>query len=410
MRFTKPRIAGLALATGRAELIAFDDDLPGFGIRIRAGGKRTWIVQYRVGHKQRRLTLGSTAAMELEQARAAAKKTLAKIQLEQDPQADRARRRAQAALTLGSLIDRYLAVKQDRLRPRSYAETQRQLRRDWKPLHELPVADIQRTDIANRLGILATENGPVAADRARAALSAFYTWAMREGLAPANPVIGTNRPADPVARDRVLTDAELTMIWRACGDNDYGNIIRLLIVTGQRREEIASLSWPEIDLEKTTISLPGDRTKNHRPHEVPLSDQALAILKAVPRRAGRDFLFGARDSAFSGYSKSKAALDNRMHAAGIATEGPTEKHQSIPEWRLHDIRRTVATRMADIGIQPHVIEAVLNHVSGHRAGVAGVYNRSLYAAEKRDALVRWGSYVEALTTDGRTKVVPIKRA
>jgi integrase len=230
---------------------------------------------------------------------------------------------------------------------------------------------------------------------------------MREGLVAANPVIGTNRPAEPIARERVLTDGELVEIWRACGDNDYGRIIRLLIITGQRREEIASLSWPELDLDKMVISLPGDRTKNHRPHDVPLSDQAVAILNEVPRRDGRDFLFGAANGAFSGYSKSKVALDKRILAARAA---PARGHQPMPEWRLHDIRRTVATRMADIRIQPHVIEAVLNHVSGHRAGVAGVYNRSLYADEKRDALVRWGNYIEGLVANGQTKVVPIKRA
>jgi integrase len=229
-------------------------------------------------------------------------------------------------------------------------------------------------------------------------------------LVPANPVIATNRPAELVTRDRVLTDAELAEIWHACGDNDYGRIIRLLILTGQRREEIAALGWPEVDLGRAMISLPGDRTKNHRPHEVPLSDQGLAILGATPHRDGRDFLFGAGAGAFSGYSKSKAALDKRIQAARVKAAGSADEARPMSEWRLHDIRRTVATRMADIGIQPHVIEAVLNHVSGHRAGVAGIYNRSLYAAEKRDSLVRWGNHVEALVSGQPARVVPLKRA
>jgi integrase len=410
VRFTKPAIAGLALQQGKAELIAFDDDLPGFGIRLRAGGKRTWVVQYRVGRKQRRLTLGSVAAIGLDQARSEARKTLAKVHLAHDPQADKTRLRVQAALTFGSLLDRYLAVKRDRLRPRSYSETERPLIRDWAPLHELPVAKIDRADVANQLGSLAIENGPASADRARSVLSAFFTWSMREGLVPTNPVIGTNRPAEPIARERVLSDGELVEIWRACRENDYGRIVRMLILTGQRREEISALSWWEIDLQKAVISLPGDRTKNHRPHEVPLSDQSLAILKATPRRDGRNFIFGAGDGAFSGYSRSKTALDKRILFARLAAPEPADNHRPMPEWRLHDIRRTVATRMADIRIQPHVIEAVLNHVSGHRAGVAGVYNRSLYADEKRDALIRWGDHVEALVVNGHRQVVPIKRA
>jgi integrase len=410
MRFTKPAIAGLALQQGKAELIAFDDDLPGFGIRLRAGGKRTWIVQYRVGKKQRRLTLGSAAAIGLDQARDQAKKTIAKVHLDHDPQADKVRLRAQAALTFGSLLDRYLAIKRDRLRPHSYGETERPLLRYWAPLHEMPVSKIERVDIAARLGTLAIEHGPASADRARAVLSAYFTWAMREGLVQANPVIGTNRPAGAVTRDRVLTDAELVEIWRACLDNDHGRIVRLLILTGQRREEISALGWSEIDLEKAVISLPGNRTKNYRPHEVPLSDEALTILNATPHRDGRDLIFGAGDGPFSGYSGSKAALDKRILAARVATAAPGAKAQAMVEWRLHDVRRTVATRMADIGIQPHVIEAVLNHVSGHRAGIAGVYNRSLYVAEKRDALVRWGNHVEALVANREAKVVPIRRA
>jgi integrase len=148
------------------------------------------------------------------------------------------------------------------------------------------------------------------------------------------------------------------------------------------------LRRPEVDLEETVITLPPDRTKNGRPHEVPLSKLALAIVKSRPPRAGRDFLFGDgprngsdRQGGFQGWSKSKAALDRQ------AVIGP---------WRLHDVRRTVATRMAELGVQPHVIEAVLNHISGHKAGVAGIYNRSSYAAEKRTALELWGKHVQVL--------------
>jgi integrase len=259
MRFTKPTVGGLALPSGKSELIVFDDDLPGFGIRLRAGGKRTWIVQYRVGQKQRRLTLGSTAAISLDEARRQAKKVLAKVHLEHDPQGEKERLRAQAALTLGSLLDRYLSVKQPRLRRRTYSEVERYLRRDWAPLHSAPIGEIDRAKVAGRLSNLAIDNGPVAADRARGSLSVFFTWAMREGLASVNPVIGTNRPAEPVTRDRVLADPELAEIWQACRDDDYGRIIQLLILTGQRREEISALSWTEIDLGRGVISLPADR-------------------------------------------------------------------------------------------------------------------------------------------------------
>jgi integrase len=176
-------------------------------------------------------------------------------------------------------------------------------------------------------------------------------------------------------------------------DSDYGEIVKLLILTGQRREEIGALRCSEVDLEETVIMLPPDRTKNGRPHEVPLSPPALAILKSHTARAGRDFLFGDgprngsdRQGGFQGWSKSKATLD---------------KQAAIGSWRLHDVRRTVATRMAELGVQPHVIEAVLNHISGHKAGVAGVYNRSSYAAEKRAALELWGKHVQLLIDGGK---------
>jgi integrase len=165
----------------------------------------------------------------------------------------------------------------------------------------------------------------------------------------------------------------------------------LLILTGQRREEIGALQWSEVDLEEPVITLPPARTKNCRPHEVPLSKLALEILKSRPARAGRDSIFGRRprsgndrQSGFQGWSKSKAALD---------------KQATISPWRLHDVRRTVATRMAELGVQPHVIEAVL--ISGHKAGVAGVYNRSSYAAEKRAALELWGKHVQLLIDGGK---------
>jgi integrase len=211
-----------------------------------------------------------------------------------------------------------------------------------------------------------------------------------------NPVVGTNKHYDGAkSRDRVLADRELSIIWDALPDSDYGQIVKLLILTGQRREEIGALQWPEIDLETRTIMLPPERTKNGRPHEVPLSKPALSILKSREKRAGRDTVFGdgprRADGAdadeewfggFQGWSKCKAALDRQT-----ASVGP---------WRLHDVRRTVATRMAELGIQPHIIEALLNHVSGHKAGVAGVYNRSSYGVEKRAALDLWGKYVQAL--------------
>jgi integrase len=286
------------------------------------------------------------------------------------------------------MIEPYLEFACRRLKARTFVETSRYLRTSWKPLHSLAIEKITRRTIALQLSELATGNGPIAANRARIALSSFFTWAMREGLADINPVVGTNRPTEERSRDRVLSDDELTRIWAACRDDDYGRIVRILILTGQRREEVGGMAWSELDLQQGCWNLPRDRTKNSLPHDVPLTKAVIGVLQSCPQREGRQLVFGEAGGPFQGWSKAKAALDKRILESGL---------QHSP-WRLHDIRRTVATRMAEMGILPHVVEAVLNHISGHKAGVAGIYNRASYAAEKRHALDAWAAYVRNLVS------------
>lgn len=388
MKLTKAAVARLVLPAGVDDRIFFDDDLPGFGLRLRGGGKRTWVVQYRVGTKQRRVNLGNAEALDPEEARKSAKAMLSKATLGVDPQAERAEARAQASVTLGSVADDYLTrFALPRLKPRSFEEVERHLRKHWSGLTAVPLMKVTRADVAAQLAKIAKDSGPVAANRARASLSGLFAWAIGEGLADGNPVIGTNKACEEAARDHVLTDGELALVWRCAGSGDYGAIVKLLLLTGQRREEVAAMTWAEVDLEGATWNIGAERTKNHRAHDVPLSEAALAILKAVVRREGRELVFGEGAGGFQGWSNAKTALDKRI--AQVVGCPP-------PPWRLHDLRRTVATRMADMGVQPHIIEAVLNHASGHKAGVAGIYNRSTYATEKRDALSIWSRHVISL--------------
>jgi len=221
---------------------------------------------------------------------------------------------------------------------------------------------------------------------------------MGEGLAESNPVIGTNNATEEVSRDHVINDAELAAIWRACRDDDYGRIVRLLTLTGQRREEVAALAWSELDLAGGLWAIPKQRTKNSLPRDVPLSATALDVLTSPPRQDGRALLFGEGKGRFQGWSKAKAALDRR-----IAQQGA-----EVRPWRLHDLRRTMATRLGDLGVLPHVVEAVLNHVSGHKAGVAGIYNRALYAAEKRQALDLWSEHVRSLIEGTEPRIFPLR--
>jgi integrase len=220
---------------------------------------------------------------------------------------------------------------------------------------------------------------------------------MKEGLAESNPIVGSNKAVTKGARDRVLSDDELRLIWNALASNDYADIVRLLALTGQRRDEIGSLRWQEIDLDKAVIALPAERTKNSRPHDIPLSPAALGILKARPRLAGSEFVFTSRANGYFGWNK--VALDARIVAK-----------ETIPPWRLHDLRRTVSTRMhGELAIAPHIVEAVLNHVSGHKAGVAGVYNRAAYAKEKAIALARWAEHLTAIVGGTSSKIVAISK-
>ncbi|MBR1033098.1 site-specific integrase [Bradyrhizobium liaoningense] len=374
----------------------------GFGVR-RQRDQATYVLKYRVFGRQRFVTIGPHGApWTPELARREAKRLLGLVANGKDPADEKAKARLQSADTLRVIADQYLRNAKQRLKPRTYSELERYLLVGWKPLHPVSVYQITRRHISARIAEISSGHGKVSAARARTALSSMFNWAIREGLdIPANPVLGTHRPAQPGSRERVLTETELSAIWRACGDDDYGRIVRLLLLTAQRRDEVGSMQWAELDTSSGLWTLPGARTKNRREHRLPLVPAALTLLPH--RQNGRDFLFGdgPRRSGdphrgFSGWSKSKVALDARIAEA---------LGEPLPHWTVHDLRRSASTGMADrLGVLPHVVEAILNHVSGHRAGVAGVYNRAKYAAEMREALGRWAEHVSALLAQKPGKV------
>jgi integrase len=386
MRLTNQTIADLHCPPDRSELIVFDDAMPGFGLRCRASGVRRWIVQYEMAGRTRRITLGSPEVFSLDEARRCARVELAKKALGRNPAQERAEERAAAKQTFGSVVEQYLADRQGKVRPSTWAEYQRYLRKWWAPLHRLPLHKIGRRDVAAHLS-----GPPVAAGQARSALSRFFTWAIKQGFdLNSNPVVGTAVPDEHIpSRDRVLSDAELVAIWRMSGDDTYGKIVRLLILCGSRRREIGDMQWSELDPERGLWTITAERSKNGRPFTLPLSAAAWSIIADVPHNGV--FLFGRR-SGFGAWAVNKQALDQR---AGIAS------------WRLHDLRRTAATGMAEIGIQPHIIEAVLNHVSGHKGGIAGVYNKARYEREMAAALERWADHVRSLVDGCERKIVPL---
>jgi integrase len=395
MKLTKAAVAQLALHDGQSETLVWDDNVPGLGVRVRAGGSRNWIFQYRIGPKQRRMSLGSATAVSVADARTQAAKLHARVRLGEDPAAQKVEAAARAAETFEASLSPYLARQAGRLKPRSFVEIDRHLRVHSRALHRLPLAKIDRRAIATLSTEVAATSGPGAANRTRSSLLAFFAWAMRDGLIDANPVIGTNKQVEEGARERILSDQDIRALWAGTAPNDqYHAIVRLLLLTGARRGEIGSLCWSEVDLDKTAITLSGERTKNSRPFVIPLSAAALAILEAQPRRPDREFVFGVGKGGFSGWSQSKARLDQRLQ---------------IAPWRLHDLRHCLSTTMHErLGVQPHIVEAVLNHVSGHQGGVAGVYNKATYLDEKTVALARWAEHVASLVEGCPAKVIGLR--
>jgi integrase len=403
----KDVVAGLALPTGVRDMKFFDyghsDCVVGFGVRIRQAGSRTWIFQYKYGDKHQRMKLGVWPALSLEKARAKARFYREQVDNGGNPAAVRGEDKLRARETFGREVIRFLARQKLKLKPRSYLEVERHLDRHGKPLHGLLLAGIDRRRISVLLSDVADTHGPIAANRLRASLSTFFAWAVREGMLDSNVVMGTNR-TDEVARDRVLSVTELGEISKVLLSDDYGTIVKLLVLTGQRREEIGGLRWSEIDFHRGVIVLPPSRTKNRREHEIFMSQAVRDLLETRDRESGRDFVFGAARGPFSGWSNAKESLDARIMEARKNANG--RNMAPLASWRLHDIRRSVATHMAERGVQPHVIEAVLNHVSGHKAGVAGVYNRAIYTAEKAAALSMWANYVSLIAGTSSHRATP----
>lgn len=321
----------LIVPQGERDIQVFDDELPSFGIRKFApsrkspGGKASYFVKYSIGAQQRRMTLGKVVRGNLKAMRLEASKVLAKARLGTDVAAQKRAAAGKVTVTLGELATKYLDERQPKLRPRYHAEIKRQLERDWKPLHGAAVDAIVRQNVVDTVDDIAAGQGEVTADRARAALSGFYGWAIDRGYCEINPTMNIRARAQNTGRSRVLSEAELVEVWQACLDDDYGRIVRLLVLLAQRKTEIGDLIWTEIDFDKREIELPAERCKNGRTmlkhgirsHIVPLGDEALAILRGIKHDEGRDLVFGKGAGGFSGWSKAKHELDARIAAAEI---------------------------------------------------------------------------------------------
>lgn len=382
-------VARIKVPDGAKDILVFDDALPGFGIRKFASGKASYFVKYNVGSQQRKITLGAVVPGALADMRKEASKVLAQARLGQDVAGEKKKAQAKRSVTLGSLVEKYIQDRASELRPRTLEGFALHLRKHWASLHGLAVDAITRRDIVSAMDQIGEVHGKVAADRAKATLSGFFAWALDRNYCEVNPVLGIRRRAAGASRNRVLTQAELADVWHCCEDTDYGRIVKLLLLTGQRRNEIANLLWSEITFKARGIVLPAQRTKNGFLHTVAMSDQVVEVLQGAIQIHGRDFVFGEGASGFQGWSKAKAALDARINKRRAA-----RGEKPMADWVLHDLRRSFVTEMNERKIAPpHIVEACVNHVSGHKASVAGIYNHALYSEEKRAAFDAWGCYV-----------------
>jgi integrase len=315
MKLTESALARITVPPGKRDTLIFDCTLPGFGIRKFETGRASYFVKYSIGRQQRKITLGPVVPGVLADMRRKAADVLARARLGEDVQAAKKTAREKKGITFGELIPRYLAARQSEMSASYYAATARYLTSHWKTLHARGIDAIGRRDVVAVLDEIAAARGKVAADRAAAAISSLFAWAIDRGYVEATPVLHVKRRANGGGRERVMSESELAMILRAVeGMDDYCHVLRLLILTAQRRSEIADLTWQEIDLARSQIELPSTRTKNKRAHIVPLGKAVLAVIAEVPRRNSRDHLFGGGGRGFQGWSLWKYRLDARLPA------------------------------------------------------------------------------------------------
>jgi integrase len=396
----------VAAQDGTDEFI-FDSEptLRGFAIRVRHDHsgrlRKTWIMQYRFTDDdrkviQRRQKLGEFPSMSAEKARKKASDWRGKIDRGIDPAGEREVERVATALTFSVAVVQYLAKQQEKgLRGETLRLSKLYLTgKYFARLHRKPVSKITQSDVNHCLDDISSAPTAVMAHKR---LSAFFTWCMKRQHCSVHPCLNSDLPENNKPRERVLSDAELRIVWDCCRDDDYGRIIKLLILSGCRADEVGCARWSWINLDEGTISIPAEvddgrtfeGTKNHKQHVVPITDLMRSIIESIPRRVNRDYLFGSRADGFTSWNKAKLALGD-----GIAEP-----------WIVHDLRRTFRTGLGRFKIPPHVAELCINH---KKKGLVAVYDQYDYAGEIAAAFAMWSDHVHSIVTGTERKVVPLR--
>ena len=379
-----------ALKAASKDTVYWDAGLPGFGVKVTPRSRKVFVVLYRIGgtgSRLRKYTIGPYGRVTLQMARAEAQKVLAARLEGRDPATEkRESKRRMTADRVDDLIEVFIV--QHVSKTRKAAEISRLLRREvvsrWG---NRCVHAIGKRDIVELASEIAQRGTPMAANTLLKVIKTFLNWCVGRAVIDASPAEGVPLPGKEVARDRVLTNNELACVIRATRQigGAYGGIVEMLALTGQRREEVAQMVRDEIDFNSRTWTLPGSRTKNGKPHIVHLSE---ACIKLIKRASGLgSYVFSISGvKPFQNFTNAKRALDELSGVTG---------------WRLHDLRRTCVSGMAGLGVPPHVADKILNHQSGTISGVAAVYQRHHFLAERKLALERWGQYIETLVGELR---------
>lgn len=380
IKLTKSNID--ALPTLQTDVVYWDAGCPGFGVKVTPKGRKVFVVLYRTGgagSRLRKYTIGPYGRVTLHQARVAAQKVFAaKLEGRDLAGEKRVSKRRIVTDQVADLLETFIT--QHVSQTRSAGEMSRLLRREiGKPWGTRSIHEINKRDVVELISAIEQRGAPIAANKTLKSIKTFLRWCVGRAVLDQSPAEGVPLPTKEIARDRVLTDQELAQVILAARNmvGPYGEIVEFLALTGQRREEVARMAWDELDLARTLWTLPKSRTKNAKEHIVHLSEQSIAVLKRVEKM--EPFVFSVLGTKpFQEFSKAKRKLD--------ALSGVTK-------WRLHDLRRSCVSGMARLGVAPHVADKILNHQAGTISGVAAVYQRHDFLAERKDALERWGAHL-----------------
>lgn len=361
---------------------------PGMSVRISTQGRKTFTVKFRYGVRQKRLKLGVYPRISLATARDKAIDVLRQV----DEGIDPTRRRRSPDMKVEAVCREFIRL-HAQPRNKSWREAERILEREFiSTFGQCDIREVKRWDVLEIMDGAIARGSTYQANRIHSNIRKLFNWCIERGIVETSPIIGLKSPTKEESRDRVLDDDEIARLLRACRNDVYPfrQFVPTLLATAQRRGELAEMRWSEVDLEAKVWVIPAERSKNGKPHVVPLSTFAREVLDEVPRFLDCDYVFTTtRRSPVSGFSKMLRRL----------SEG-----SQTSDWRLHDLRRTAASGMARAGVAPHVVEKVLNHISGTISGVAAVYNRYGYDAEKREALEAWGQVLGGIQGRGVSSI------